>query len=70
MMPFVKKLVCPIRGLWCDVKGLGTVEMVIILAVLVGIALIFREYIFDFVRDITANIFGEELNTVKSQPLQ
>jgi Flp pilus assembly pilin Flp len=30
---------------WKDESGLGTVEMVLILAVLVGIALIFREYI-------------------------
>jgi hypothetical protein len=34
------------------------VETVLILAVLVGIALIFREYIFGFVADIMANIMG------------
>ncbi|NBJ17060.1 MAG: hypothetical protein FNP40_16180 [Dehalobacter sp. 4CP] len=50
-------------------KGLGTVEMVIILAVLVGIALIFRHYIFDFVHTIMTNIFGDELGSVKQNPL-
>ncbi|MDX9871729.1 MAG: Flp1 family type IVb pilin [Clostridia bacterium] len=50
-------------------EGLGTVELVIILAVLVGIALIFRGYIFDFVDTIMDSIFGQELETMKANPL-
>lgn len=49
--------------------GLGTVEMVIILAVLVGIALIFRSYIKNFVSDIMSNIFGGEVESIKNNPL-
>lgn len=49
--------------------GLGTVELVIILAVLVGIALIFRSYIFDFVDSIMTNIFGNELESIKTNPI-
>lgn len=49
--------------------GLGTVELVIILAVLVGIALIFRGYIFDFVDTIMENIFGNELESIKTNPI-
>lgn len=49
--------------------GMGTVELVIILAVLVGIALIFRSYIFDFVDTIMENIFGGELETIKVNPI-
>lgn len=49
--------------------GLGTVEMVIILAVLVGIALIFRSYIRDFVTGIMSNIFGGEVESIKNNPL-
>ena len=45
-----------------DEDGLGTVEIVIIIAVLVGIALIFREVILDFVKDILKGIFGEKDN--------
>lgn len=41
-------------------QGLGTVEIVIIIAVLVGIALIFRDAIIDFVVDIMKEIFGED----------
>ena len=41
-------------------KGLGTVEIVIIIAVLVGIALIFREAIINFVTDIMENVFGDD----------
>lgn len=49
--------------------GMGTVELVIILAVLVGIALIFRSYIFDFVDTIIENIFGGELESIKTNPI-
>jgi len=40
-------------------KGMGTVEVVIIVAVLVGVALIFREAIFSFVNDIIGSIFDD-----------
>ena len=49
--------------------GLGTVEMVLILAVLVGIALIFRQYIFGFVGDIMENIMGGPVTDIVSNPL-
>jgi len=55
--------------LW-EEDGLGTVEIVLILAVLVGIALIFRQYIFGFVKDIMANIMGGDLSGVVSSPLE
>lgn len=48
--------------------GMGTVELVIIVAVLVGIALIFRHYIFDFVQDIMANIFDRDLGSIRNAP--
>ncbi|MDR0469924.1 MAG: hypothetical protein LBH09_08125 [Peptococcaceae bacterium] len=54
--------------LW-EEDGLGTVEVVLILAVLVGIALIFREYIFGFVREIMANIMGGSVSDVLADPL-
>ena len=40
-------------------KVMGTVEVVIIVAVLVGVALIFREAIFSFVNDIIGSIFDD-----------
>lgn len=40
-------------------KGMGTVEIVIIVAVLVGIALIFRDAIINFVTEIMGNVFGD-----------
>ncbi|MCL1805810.1 MAG: hypothetical protein FWG28_07435 [Clostridiales bacterium] len=55
--------------LW-EEDGLGTVEVVLILAVLVGIALIFRQYIFGFVKEIMANIMGGDVATVLSSPLE
>jgi Flp pilus assembly pilin Flp len=58
-----------VRRLLKQEDGLGTVELVIILAVLVGIALIFRSYIFDFVDSIMTNIFGNELESIKTNPI-
>lgn len=40
--------------------GLGTVEIVIIIAVLVGIALIFRDAIINFVTNIMESVFADD----------
>lgn len=40
--------------------GLGTVEIVVIIAVLVGIALIFRDAIINFVTGIMKNVFADD----------
>lgn len=40
--------------------GLGTVEIVVIIAVLVGIALIFRDAIIKFTVGIMKNVFGDD----------
>lgn len=42
-----------------DECGLGTVEVVIITAILVGLALIFREYITAFLKRILDGIFNK-----------
>ncbi|MBN2558530.1 MAG: hypothetical protein JXB33_07245 [Clostridia bacterium] len=42
-----------------DRRGMGTVEVVIIVAVLVGVALIFREAIVGFVKDIIDSVFND-----------
>lgn len=55
---------------WASEEALGTVEMVLILAVLVGVALIFRQYLFGFVQEIMANILGDPLEMIRSNPLE
>ena len=55
--------------LW-EEDGLGTVEVVLILAVLVGIALIFRHYIFGFISDIMDNIMGGSISDIIANPLE
>ncbi len=40
--------------------GLGTVEIVVIIAVLVGIALIFRDAIINFVTSIMKGVFDDD----------
>jgi Flp pilus assembly pilin Flp len=43
--------------------GIGTVEIVVIIAVLVGIALIFRDAIIKFVTDIMKGVFADDTIT-------
>ncbi len=40
--------------------GVGTVEIVVIIAVLVGIALIFRDAIIKFVTDVMKSVFADD----------
>lgn len=49
-----------IKSFMKDEDGLGTVEIVLIIAVLVGIALIFRDAIIRFVTGIMKSIFADE----------
>lgn len=41
-------------------EGLGTVEMVLLIAVLVGLALIFKDRIINFVKKILDQITGQD----------
>lgn len=52
------------KSFLCEEDGLGTVEIVVIIAVLVGIALIFRDAIIKFVTDIMKNVFADD-NIIK-----
>lgn len=45
---------------WKEEEGMGTVEIVIIIAVLVAVALIFRKAITQFVTNITGKLFSKE----------
>ncbi|HOQ08131.1 MAG TPA: Flp1 family type IVb pilin [Clostridiales bacterium] len=58
-----------VRSFLSEEDGLGTVEIVVIIAVLVGIALIFRDAIIKFVTDIMKSIFASDsiTNDVNSQ---
>lgn len=47
-----------LKEFWNEEDGVQTVEIVLILAVLVAIALIFRERIMEFINEAMDNIFG------------
>lgn len=49
--------------LWKEEEGMGTVEIVIITAILVGLALLFREQIITFLNSILSKTFtnGESI---------
>ncbi len=52
-----------------DERGMGTVEIVIIVAVLVGLALLFREKIFSFAQDVLSKVFnGQSMQDFLSDP--
>jgi Flp pilus assembly pilin Flp len=47
MMPLVMESV---KGFWRDEEGLGTLEMILIIAVLIAVVLVFREEIVKVVK--------------------
>lgn len=46
-----------LKRLWKNEEGMGTVEIVIITAILVGLALLFREQIITFLNNILSKTF-------------
>lgn len=48
-----------LKNFWNEEDGMGTVELVIIIAVLVAVALIFGGFIKDFVENQTQAVFGK-----------
>lgn len=61
-----------IRNISREEDGIGTVEIVIIIAVLVGIALIFRDAIIKFAVKIMQSVFGDEnlIDDIKSSGIR
>lgn len=53
-----------LKGFFKDDDGLGTVEIVIIVAILVGLALIFRKQIYALVKQIFDKIFNNAGSTI------
>lgn len=51
---------------WTEEDGLGTVEIVVIIAVLITIALIFRRTIVQYVENMTDTLFGKDGNDGKN----
>ena len=49
-----------LKRMWDGEEGMGTVEIVIIVAVLVGLALIFRDSILEFAKSVMEVLFGNE----------
>jgi hypothetical protein len=43
-------------------NGFGTVELVLLIAILVGIALLFKEFIVDYVDNLLTNITDVDIN--------
>lgn len=47
------------KDMWKDESGIGTVELILILVVLIGIVLIFKKQLTDLVNDIFKTISSE-----------
>lgn len=59
-------MIIAIKNFLKEEDGLGTVEMVVIIAVLVGLALIFRKAIFSFVNQVFDSIFNDAGEVIKT----
>lgn len=55
------------KGFLKEEEGMGTVEIVVIIAVLVSIALIFRNAITTWVRDTIGNIFDNTNTEIENE---
>ena len=49
------------RRFFKDERGIGTVEIVVIIAILIAVALIFRHAIMDFIEYMIDSIFGDDV---------
>jgi len=58
-----------IKDFFKEEDGMGTVEIILIIAVLVGIALVFRNQIITFVNDIMSKIFPSSGNIQNNKDL-
>lgn len=60
-----------LKRFWYEEDGMGTIEIVIIIAVLVAVALIFKTYLQKFLKDLTDKFFDAdktELPADNAQP--
>lgn len=55
-----------VKGFLKEEEGMGTVEIVVIIAVLVSIALIFRNAITNWVRDTINSIFNDTDTSIEN----
>ncbi|OGO82257.1 MAG: hypothetical protein A2Y18_06345 [Clostridiales bacterium GWD2_32_19] len=49
-----------LKRFYKDERGINTVEIVVILAIVMGLALIFRDQMFDFVTNLIGSVTGGE----------
>ncbi len=63
----VKKMLNLLKGFFKEEEGMGTVEIVVIIAVLVSIALIFRKAITEWVRNTIQQIFNDTDTSIQKQ---
>lgn len=52
-----------LKEFWQEEEGMGTVEIILIIAALVCVALIFRKAIVGFVQDALGSVFGDDTNS-------
>jgi len=62
----MQKATAFVKRFWQDEKGMGTIEVVILIAVLVAVALIFKEGITSYVNRLMRKFFDEGRTDVES----
>ena len=58
------------KEFWEEEDGIATVEILLILAVLIIIAIIFRTAIIKWVKNILANLFPQEADITDKPPIE
>lgn len=58
------------KRFWRDEEGIGTLEMLLIVAIILVIAIAFRKWIMKWVNDLFQKTQGEVTNTINDNSIQ
>ena len=70
MMNVVRGCKEELKKFWCDEEGMGSVELILILVVLVGLVLIFRTQVTNIVENAFKQISTDEKNINKGNSIK
>lgn len=59
-----------LKKFWQEEEGMGVVEILLIIAVLIIIAILFRNTIINWVKDVLAKLFPDTGETTKKPPME
>ncbi|WP_199614564.1 Flp1 family type IVb pilin [Paenibacillus alkalitolerans] len=66
----MKQFITAVKRFWKEEDGIGTLEMLLIVAIILVIAIAFRKWIMKWVNDLFQKTQGQVTNTVNDNTIQ